>query len=150
MEALKKCCVCGKSEEKVGIIRARVDDVENDYCTTCIGKQGDKRIAAIGYETDLGFGTGAPSTDTSFYFKVNPEYFANADKFIATYSHEKPMDEKWFEQYTRVNLVAQALGIPVTNGNLDTVLDLLSNDEARACDVYNSIISITKEEYKAM
>lgn len=150
IKKIKRCYICGKTKKETALVNATVDGKRNDYCTECIQIQNDKRITSLGYETNLGFGTGAPTTDTSFYFKVNPEYFANADKVSATYSHEKPMDNKAFETYTRLRLTAQVLGIHIDGFNIDPVIDLLDNKDNRAWKIYDSIVPVSKEEYEAL
>jgi len=151
MNDLKKCCVCNKTEKEVALIHATLDNNTDDYCTSCIQLQDDdKRMSAFSYEIDLGFGTGAPTTETTFYFKVMPEYFGNADKIKATYSHEKPINEKSFESHTRLNLVAQVMMITIVDSDTTPVITLLEDKDELVWEIYNSIIPISKEEYDVL
>ncbi len=106
------------------------------------------KISSIGVTRMLPYGTGAPTTDITFYFQVSPEYFGNADKAKISYSIEKQIDEEkmnLWEKMAKLTLTSQAMLLPFDN--CEEILKLMIAEDKKAITIYESIKAVTKEQY---
>lgn len=145
-----KCSKCGKEFEEYKLIKARINDVEEILCVNCVEEESnnDNKWTSFGFSKDLGYGTGKETRDTTFYFSVPEKYFANANRLKMTYSTEKEItDIELWNKMTKVELVSQALGF-FDDDSYKRTLDLLLAEDELACEIYDGIELITKEQYE--
>ena len=138
---MQKCECCNTTEN---LIKVLINGKETIICKDCFCKQ--KNVKELGYTIPLGPDNPNANKNIDLYFKIlDPDSFANANKFKVSYTYENDtlsLDD--WEIRAKSELIASILGV---RGDFGKVLELLVNKNEKVCKLWDSLVSITEEEY---
>lgn len=135
---------CKYCKTKKGLINVNLNGEDVVICQNCLTKQ--ENIKELGYTIPLGPENPNANKKIDLYFKIlDPDSFANANKVKVSYTYENDtLSLDGWEIRAKSELIASILGFREDFGK---VLDLLIDKNEKVCKLWNSLVSITKEEY---
>lgn len=135
---------CKYCKTKKGLINVNLNGKDVVICQNCLTKQ--KNIKELGYTIPLGPENPNANKKIDLYFKIlDPDSFANANKVKVSYTYENDtLSLDGWEIRAKSELIASILGFREDFGK---VLDLLIDKDEKVCKLWDSLVSITKEEY---
>lgn len=142
---MSKCIVCGKDEKETYMITIVVNEKEEKCCPLCSTKI-EGNVTRLSYTKMLKPDPeNKANKNIDIYYRVNPEYFANASYITLSFTYENDIPLESWQKIGKLQLTAIALGYP---DDMDYVKEMLEKNDELTIAIFDSIEVITKEEYE--